>query len=112
MEPILDPRHFCKFQIVTNLRLITFALQPDPCVWYQCIDPPLPAGLNLKHNFDGTPVEFGDFVRYECVNDRYFFEEDYTKIYFELQCQTNGFFLQPAVWSRCVDSINNFLKHL
>ena len=74
----------------------------DPCVWIQCIDPPLPDTPdqnNLKHFWDGTsPVEFGEKVRYECKNQIHWFEHDRDFTHFELTCLTDGSFDAPDVW--------------
>jgi len=76
----------------------------DPCVWFQCIDPPLPADKGLKHNWNGDPVEFGSNVTYSCARANLFFEVDRDLRNFDLHCLKDGSFEEPANWLSCVSS--------
>ena len=82
--------------------------QRDPCVWHQCINPPLPDdndARNLKFIWDGvTPYEFGEQVRYECKNQALWFEEDRDITHFELECLPDGAIDIPVIWPKCVHS--------
>ena len=73
-------------------------------MWYQCIDPPSPFGLNIKHTWDGVPVDFGDNVTYVCEHEGVWFEEDRDKVGFEVTCLPDGSFLEPDIWPHCVRS--------
>ena len=79
----------------------------DPCVWRQCIDPPLPPGLNLRSLWasDPVPVEFGETARYECEFAGLWFEEDRDMTGFELECLPDGTFDEPDPWPKCVPDI-------
>ena len=80
----------------------------DPCVWHQCIDPPLPDTSdrnNLKYIWDGvTPLEFNETVRYECINQAHWFEHDRDYTHFDLMCENDGGFSEPTNWPKCVNS--------
>ncbi len=76
----------------------------DPCVWFQCIDPPLPADKGLKHNWNGDPVEFGSNVTYSCARANLFFEVNHDLRNFDLHCLKDGSFEEPANWLSCVSS--------
>ncbi len=58
---------FCKHWIGRSDIINDIILQLDPCVWYQCINPPLPTDKGLKYNWNGDPVEFKHNVTYSCA---------------------------------------------
>ncbi len=78
----------------------------EPCVWHQCIDPPLPQDKGLKHTWNEIPMEFGDKVIYECEKSNLFFEHDRDVFYFEIECLEDGSFDVPEDddWYKCVSS--------
>ena len=83
----------------------------DPCVWHQCIDPPLPPNLGLKHLWDGVPIEFGEAVTYKCARDNLWFEHDRSFESFEVKCTDDGSFEDMADedWLNCVPSMEILL---
>ena len=83
----------------------TFHLQLDDCEWIQCIDPPLPEGMNLKSDFDGSsPYEFGDNATYTCASQGLYFEEDKDMESFSVDCLVGGRWKVPISWPKCVAS--------
>jgi len=79
----------------------------DPCVWYECINPPLPPDLGLKYDYNGNPVPFGSNVTYSCAKSNLFFEQDRSMKSFPIECMTDGSFDDPPTiddWPKCVDS--------
>ena len=89
-----------------------FFSQLAPCVWHQCIDPPLPEDHGLKRIWDEKPVEFGDKIRYECEKETLFFEHDREISSFSLECLDDGSFDTPEDddWLKCVSSKPSFSK--
>jgi hypothetical protein len=76
----------------------------DPCVWYKCIDPPLPSDKGLKFNWNGDPVDFHGKVTYSCERANLFFEVDRNLKSFDLHCMEDGSFETPDPWFNCVTS--------
>ena len=79
----------------------------EPCVWHACIDPPLPEGKGLKHDWNpAVPVEFGDTVFYSCARENLYFEHDRDFAGFTLKCEDDGSFEDMADedWLKCVPS--------
>ena len=78
----------------------------DSCVWTQCIEPYYPSGYNLKSVWEEhpVPVEFGDFVEFECAHEGLWFEHDRDVVSLKSQCKEDGFFEEPQPWHRCVRS--------
>ncbi len=77
----------------------------DECEWVQCIDPPIPAGANIKHTWDGvTPYEFGANATYECASTSLWFEQDRQMQSFNVTCLPGGRWQVPNPWPRCVPS--------
>ena len=88
--------------VVINLHV---SFQLDDCVWVQCIDPPTPPGMNVKHDWDElTPYEFLSNATYTCDSDGLYFEEDRSKESFTVQCLPNGKWDTPNPWPQCVQS--------
>ena len=79
-------------------------LQIDDCEWIQCIDPPLPEGMNLKSDYDGTTYEFGSNATYSCASERMYFENDKGMENFTVECLVGGRWKVPNVWHKCVES--------
>ncbi len=78
-------------------------LQVHECDWVQCVDPPVPAGLNLKTSWDGMAgVEFGGNVTYSCNGSDYFFDHDKENASFAVVCLEGGRWQLPPEWPKCV----------
>ena len=90
--------------IIANLNN-NLELQIDECEWIQCVDPPLPAGMNLKNDFDGiTPYEFGQNATYTCASQDMYFEEDKNMESFTVECLIGGRWIYPNPSPKCVQS--------
>ena len=79
-------------------------LQIDDCEWIQCVDPPLPEGMNLKNDFDGTPYEFGENATYTCASPNFYFEEDKNMESFTVECLIGGRWKYPSPSPKCAKS--------
>ena len=74
-------------------------MQLDDCEWIQCIDPPLPEGMNLKSDFDGiTSYEFGSNATYTCASQDLYFEDDKEMESFTVECLVGGRWKIPNKW--------------
>ena len=86
----------------------------DHCVWYQCLNPPLPENNKLENRLNllwdpQKPVDFGSTVSYSCAgfslrNDT-FFEHDRDLEYFSIECRKDGYFNTPEKWPKCIKGI-------
>lgn len=74
-------------------------------MWYQCPQPPAPAeGSNLRYDWDGAPVDFGDSVTYRCASPGLWFSNDRDQESFSIRCREDGTFEEPDRWHTCIAS--------
>jgi hypothetical protein len=85
---------------------LSFLLQLDECDWVSCIDPPVPAGLKIKSDWDGFALyKFHSSAVYTCEKEEgLFFEDSRERKSFEIKCLPGGKWEEPRVWPRCVKS--------
>lgn len=76
----------------------------DSCVWYQCINPPIPNGHRLKPDWKGVPYEIGESAIYTCETTGLWFETDRDQESLKVECLSNGTFQVPDQWPYCVAS--------
>ena len=75
----------------------------DPCVWVQCLHPPLPPALtNLALVWDGSPVNFTQSVSYVCREEGLYFERDRDMTSYNISCLPGGQWDEPSKWPKCI----------
>ena len=75
----------------------------DPCVWVQCLHPPLPpAHTNLALVWDGSPVNFTHSVSYVCREEGLYFERDRDMTSYNITCLPGGQWDEPFKWPKCI----------
>ena len=66
----------------------------------QCIEPPIPAGSNLRTDFNGSnPYEFGDNATYTPAAEGLYFEGDRDKTSFQVRARSISYMSKGATFS-------------
>ena len=87
-------------------------LKRKPFIGIACIDPPVKNDENIQSDYvTGTTIAFGESVSYSCLSG-HFFEADYYQVSFDVTCNADGSWIEPAKWPKCVRPEGNLLRSL
>ncbi|XP_059082778.1 uncharacterized protein LOC131880226 [Tigriopus californicus] len=78
----------------------------DPCVWHECINPPVPVGHQLISDRPIGTYRFGEKAVYRCAKSGLWMEGDRTRTFFEAECLPNGSFNVPVPFPACVTTVD------
>ena len=76
--------------------------QLDLCKPQACMNPL--TRPNMGHDWNSSPVNFGDKVKYSCLTG-FYFANDRNQASISVECLNGGVWNNPIIWPECVNSV-------